>query len=154
MNQEPEPGQPVWVILVTEGAVIDYPPEVYESRSRAWREAERWAWVLSGGGWAQVEQPFQGRWEIADREVRLVQVSRPAERSEDLWVGTHWTRDGYPDPEAVLFASESEARVWVVQPVGGVEPSSIDETLWFVAATFEIRGEEECSVVHLAKVCR
>jgi len=153
MNVEPEPRKSAWVVLVTEGTVIDYPPEVYESESRAGCEAERWAWVLSGGGWAPVERPFPGRWKVGDREVRLVRVSCPEERAEELWVGTYWTRDGYPDPEAELVASEAEAREWAAEPVGDVKPSSIDETPWFIAATFEVRGEEEYAAVHVAKRC-
>ena len=39
-----------WVVLVTDGTVVSYPPEIYHSSSRASMEAERWAWLSSGEG--------------------------------------------------------------------------------------------------------
>ena len=84
-----------YVVLITDGTIVEYPPEIYVSEERAQLEAERWAWVLSGGGWADVLSPFPGRWEVGERDVRLVEVSG-LDPNPATWVGTYWTEDGYP----------------------------------------------------------
>lgn len=63
-----------WVILITDGTVIEYPPEAYESAEQARNEARRWAWVLSGMGWLPIEESAHDRWVVGDRDVRLVQA--------------------------------------------------------------------------------
>ena len=135
-----------WILLVTDGVVIEYAPESYPSREAAESEARRWAWILSGMGWLTIEQPFDDRWTVGDRDVRLVKVA-----GEGDWVGTFWTWDGYPDPEAVLFADRDEARSWAAAPLYGLEPSSVEENEWSVVATFERKGEEAYAVVHRLK---
>ena len=61
-------------MLITDGTIVEFPPEVYSSRVRARLEAERWAWVLLGGGWVDVLIFFSDRWQIGDRDVWLVIV--------------------------------------------------------------------------------
>jgi hypothetical protein len=134
------------VLLVTDGTVIEYPPEVYASEELARDEARRWAWILSGMGWLPIEES-DDRWTAGDRDVRLVPVN-----GEGAWVGTFWTWEGYPDPEATLLRDRAEAREWAVAPLHGLlEPVSVDENHWMVAATFERTGEEAYAVAHRLK---
>lgn len=145
--------RPRWVLLVTGGTVVEYPPEVYADLSRATTEAERWAWVLSGAGWLEIERPFPDRWRVGEREVRLVSLTSDGWGREPLWVGVFWDRDGTPDPEAVLFEGREEARAWVLQPPAGIDkPIETEDLEWFASATYVRRGEEEYAVAHLAKV--
>ena len=99
----------LWVVMVTDGTVIEYPPEVYGSREIARDEAARWAVSLARGNDSLIEVIDSDRWSVRDVDVRLVGVSIEA-LSRDVvpWVGTYWTRDGYPDPEAVLLADRAE----------------------------------------------
>jgi len=115
------------------------------------REAERWAWVLSSGGRTPVERPFPGRWEVGETWIRLVPSRLPPDARE-LWVGTHWTSHGYPEPEARLLPSAVEARRWATTPLWGAVPLRVEETPWSVVATFGVRGGEAQSEAHLAKV--
>jgi hypothetical protein len=141
-----------WVLFVTDGTIIAYPPELYRNRERAELEAERWAWFLSGEGVLDIQRPFDGRLIVGDRDVRLIQVESSM-AIDNPWVGTHWTRDGYPDPEAIVLLGEEEAREWVRErPQDGAQPSHVFETPWFEVAVFQVRGEEEYAVAHLAKV--
>ena len=152
MGGQPTPNGRAWVVLVTDGTVIAYPPEIYRQRSRAVLESERWAWVLAGEGMLKIERPFDDRWSVADRDVRLVEVDWRA--SIDVpWIGTYWTRDGAPDPEAVVLEDEVDARAWVRESPrpGLVEPQTFDNA-WFSVAAYTVRGEEEYAVAHLAKV--
>lgn len=124
---------PAWVLLVTGGTVIEYPPELYLDPVRATDEAERWAWILSGAGWAEIERPFAARWEVGDRSVRLVEIAVPAASSlSGAWVGTFWDRSGAPDPEALLLESRDEAGRWVRDPPVGANPAArMEEQPWF-----------------------
>jgi hypothetical protein len=146
------PNNRAWVVLVTDGTVIAYPPEIYRSRSRAVLESERWAWVLAGEGVLEIERPFDDRWSVADRDVRLIEVGTGGSL-ETPWIGTYWTRDGAPDPEAVVLADEVDARAWVRESPrpGFGEPRTFDNE-WFSVAVYVVRGEEEYAVAHLAKV--
>jgi hypothetical protein len=136
-----------WVILITDGTVIEYPPEAYEAAEQARSEAQRWAWVISGMGWLPIEKTAADRWLVGDRDVRLVHVD-----GEGEWVGTFWTWDGYPDPEATLLRERTEARSWVTAPVLGVlEPISVEENDWMIVATFERKEEEAYAVAHRLK---
>jgi hypothetical protein len=147
-----ERSEPIrWVLLVTEGLSMAFPAEVYSDERVAEREAERWAWLLSRGGHTRVERPFAGRWEVGDFWIRLVQAFLHEEGSE-IWVGTSWTRHGYPEPEAELFADRSEAKAWAITPPHGGVVSEIHETPWYVSATFKLQGTETDSIVQLAKV--
>jgi hypothetical protein len=142
-----------WVLLITDGTVIEYPPELYRSYQRASFEAERWAWVLSGAGWREIERPFGGRWSIGDKDVRLVPVDTEAPSANEFWVGTFWTRDGAPNPEAIVLANREEAEDWVTAPPEGAA-SSVPETSlpWLLSVTHRRGEHEECSVAHRAKV--
>jgi hypothetical protein len=144
---------PMWALIVTGGTVIEYPPELYADRARAVQEAERWAWVLSGAGWAEIERPFTGRWEVGEHDVRLVEAesTMPVGYGQ-RWVGTFWDRSGSPDPEAIVFDSRNAAREWVLEPPGFDPPIQTQELDWFVSATYLRGGEEEYAVAHLAKV--
>ena len=141
-----------WVVLVTDGTVVSYPPEIYDSSSRASLEAERWAWLSSGEGLVEIDRPFEGRWGIGERDVRLVQARRVGDVAAP-WVGTYWTRHGVPDPEAVILDGEVDARAWVREPPsdGLDEPRTFD-TPWSSTAIYVVHGEEEYAVAHLAKV--
>ena len=131
-----------WVILVTDGTVIEYPPEAYDSADQARDEARRWAWILSGMGWLSIDEPASDRWSVADRDVRLVRA-----QGTGSWVGTFWTWDGYPDPEALCLEGRAKARAWALAPLHDVLPAgSVVENDWMVAATF-VRGEEEAYAV-------
>jgi hypothetical protein len=136
-----------WVILVTDGSVIEYPPEAYLSEKAARSEARRWAWIISGMGWLPVEEPAEDRWAVGDRDVRLVHAV-----GEGEWVGTFWTWDGYPDPEAILLHDRAAARAWVTAPVNEVlAPVGVEENDWMIVATFDRKGEEAYAVAHLLK---
>lgn len=135
-----------WVILITDGTVIEYPPEAYETAKQARSEAQRWAWIISGMGWLPIEQPADDRWLVGDRDVRLVHANGDGD-----WVGTFWTWDGYPDPEAILLRDRLDARAWVTAPIHGLEPISVEENEWMVVATFERKDEEAYAVAHPLK---
>ncbi len=142
-----------WALLVTQGTIHAYPPELYLDRGRSAQEAERWAWILGGAGVAEVGRPFEGRWEVAGFDVRLVRVKVDPDLNQ-VWVGTYWSQDGTPDPEAVVFSSREEALSWAVEPVEDLAPAFVDQSEWFVAATFLPRGEEAYAVAHRAKIVR
>lgn len=143
----------VWVVLVTDGTVVAYPPEIYRSMTRAVSESERWAWLLSGEGLLEVERPFEGRWRVADRDIRLIEARLRESLASTPWVATYWTRNGAPDPEAVVMSEELGARARVRKPpAAGLEIPRIFETPWSSAAIYVVHGEEEYAVVHLAKV--
>ena len=142
----------VFVLMVTDGTVIEYPPEIYFTRRRARQEAERWAWILAGGGWVEISEPFPGRWEVAGRDVRLSASRWSVSSTAELWTGTFWTEDGYPDPEAVILSGREEARRWVSTGPGGQPPTDLVEHPWMLAATYRRGDEEAYAVAHLAKV--
>jgi hypothetical protein len=152
MSQQPLTDTRMWVVLVTDGAVVSYPPEIYRSLSRAVLEAERWAWLSAGEGLVEVDRPFDDRWTVGERDIRLVETD-PREAIVTPWVGPYWTRDGAPDPEAVILDGEIDARKWVREPTrGSLEEPRIFDTPWSSAAVYVVRGEEEYAVAHLAKV--
>jgi hypothetical protein len=140
-----------WALLVTDGTVIEFAPELYPSREEAHLEARRWAWVLSAGTDIEVLRPFQDRLEVGIHDVRVVEVEQPGGTSRP-WIGTFWTSDGYPEPEAVVFRDRSDAEQWVLSPLDGIPPESVNRSPWHVSATFLVRGEEAYAVAHLAKV--
>lgn len=142
-------GVPCWVVLVTEGLSVTFPPEVYTDTATAEREAERWAVALAKG--VRIRRPFPHRWELGEIWVRLVPARKPAVQGE-LWVGTHWTPDGYPEPEAVVFAEHVEARRWATSPPSGGKLVLLHESPWAVTASFAVRGGQADTEVHLAKV--
>lgn len=126
--------------------MIEYAPEAYVSYEQAVDEARRWTWILSGMGWLTATEPFPNRWSVADRDIRLVEAA-----GEGTWVGTFWTWDGYPDPEAALFPGRAEARSWAVAPITGLEATSVTENAWSVVATFERNNEEAYAVANRLK---
>jgi hypothetical protein len=142
----------MWAILITGGTVVEYPPELYRSPERAGLEAERWAWILSGAGWAEIERPFDGRWQVGEREVRLVAAESESTTLDQPWVCTFWTPEGSPEPEALIVDGLRQAREWATTFIGGIEPTRLDESRWHVAATFGIGDRESYAVAHLAKV--
>ena len=142
-----------WVILVTDGTAIEFAPELYASHEHATDEAHRWAWLLSADGAAEIHEPFDGRIRVGIRDIRVVEVVGGS-RAVDPWVGTYWTSDGYPDPEAVLLFGRADAEAWATSPIDGLAPTSVETSPWHIAATFLSRGEEAYAVAHLAKeVC-
>lgn len=143
----------VHVLMVTDGTLVEYPPEIYVDSVQATEEAERWAWTLAGGGWAEIVRPFQGRWEVGGRDVRLVSATWSPVSGKVPWVGIYWTEDGDPDPEAELLWGRGEALAWVTEPPhGSPAPREVIEHPWMVAASYRRRGEEAYAVAHRAKV--
>ena len=141
-----------YVLLITDGTAIEYPPEIYREVERGRLEAERWAWVIAGGGWQEVTEVFADRWEVAGRDIRLVPTSAQ-ELSETSWVGTYWTDDGYPEPEAVLFSDRESARQWALDDPRGQQPTDFAEQPWWFAATYRrSNGEEAYAVAWLGKL--
>ena len=144
-----------WVVLITDGTIIEYPPELYESQARAQLEAQRWAWILSAYGQFPIRQPFEGRWEAGIRDIRLVDIDGSSALNHHPWIGTFWTTDGYPDPEATLLDGRDDAIAWAREPLkGGLVPTTFAATNWSIAATFVIKGEEAYAVANLAKIVR
>jgi hypothetical protein len=136
-----------WVILITDGTVIEYPPEAYESAEQARSEAQRWAWIVSGMGWLAIEESADNRWLVGDREVRVVRAD-----GDGAWVGTFWTWDGYPDPEATLLINRAQARTWVTCSLhNALKPSLVEENEWMIVATYDRGGEEAYAVAHRLK---
>lgn len=144
---EAEPHR-AWVLLVTDGTILEFPPELYVDLSLATREAMRWAEILAMGNRRLIRRPFEGRWEVGPRDIRLV----PAQLAQSLagrepWVGTHWTRDGYPDPEAVLLPGRIEAKAWAESPYRGEVPVEVHDHGHELVAVFGVGDREEYSRV-------
>jgi len=140
-----------WVLLVTDGLGVEFPPELYRDHDDAEREAERWARVLSARSGMSVQRPFQDRWEIGDEWIRLVPSFLPEDGSE-IWVGSYWTRDGSPEPEAELFADGNEAIAWVREPSAGAVLVEAHDAAGLAWARYRVRGGEEEAEVHRAKI--
>ena len=141
------------IVLITDGTVVAYVPEIYLSEERARIEAERWAWNLAAGASQRIVVPFDGRWQVGDRDVRL--VSQPWVPVADVqpWVGSYWTEDGYPDPEAILLWGNDDARTWVLEPPHGMTgPAEFVDERWMLAATYPRHDDESYAVAHLAKL--
>jgi hypothetical protein len=144
-----------WVLTISDGTVLEFPPELYADPSLARREARRWAACLAGGDMRSIREPFQGRIEVGHRDVRLtsVVVPRPWPGGE-AWVGTRWTTSGYPDPEAVILAGDHAADTWVRSPIDGHAPDEVAERIDEIVATFRFGDEEEYSrATMLKQVC-
>jgi len=140
-----------WVLLVTDGLRVEFPPELYRDREQAEREGNRWAHLLSARYGEPIERPFEGRWQIEGHWVRLVYSFLPEESSE-IWVGMYWGRDESPEPEAALFAYAVDARAWAREPPAGGCPIESHETRWSVFARYEVRGGEAEAEVHECKI--
>ena len=127
-----------WVLLITSGTIKLYAPELYASEETARLEAERWAMSLSDREGQGIQIPFENRWEIGDDSVRLVPVPRESSASlgGSWWVGTHWTKDGYPEPEATLLLGRTQARSWVLESPPGEELTSFHDGRWALSAEF------------------
>jgi hypothetical protein len=143
-----------WVILITEGTVVLQPPEIYVQGVQAADEAERWAWLLAEGVPDRIRKPFAGRWQVADRDVRLVESPSRLDRLErSPWVGTFWTADGAPDPEAIILGTREDARQWVTEALPtGHKPLTVVERPWMISATWVEGGEESYAVAHRGKL--
>lgn len=145
-----------WVLLVTDGQAIEFPPELYRSPSLAHAEAEHWAWFLSSPGGFAARRPFADRWEVGIRDIRVIELSAQAHiETNDAWVGTHWTRHGYAEPEGVFLESRQVARDWVESPPAS-DPASgvLHEGEWMISCSFGTGDREEQSVAHRLKVMR
>jgi hypothetical protein len=142
-----------FIVLITEGTAVAFAPEVYLSESRARMEAQQWAMSLAAGEPRRISIPFEGRWIVAERDVRLVEVPWAPMFVPDPWVGTYWTEDGYPDPEAELFWGREDARMWVAEPPTGVNAAAeFLEESWMLAATFPRGDDYSYAVAHMAKL--
>lgn len=135
-----------WALLVTDGTVLEFPPELYFDHLLAVREARRWAESLAMGDPRAVRQPFEGRWEVGHRDIRVAEVDIPTPwPGRHPWVGTHWTSDGYPDPEATLLAGRDQAKRWVESPLRGLSPHDISDQGYELVAVFQSGEDEEYS---------
>lgn len=144
-----------WVVMVTEGTVVAFPPEIYEGVEAAAGEAERWGKTLAQLIGREVELEEGPPWHVGDLTVRLVELSGSQVHIDWAWIGTYWTADGYPDPEAMLLADRAAAVDWVLEPPTGFEPAiDVIASEWFVAATYMDRGEETYAVASQAKQIR
>jgi hypothetical protein len=145
-----------WVLMITDGNVLEFPPELYVDSSLARWEARRWAACLAGGVERSIREPFEGRIEVGHRDVRLspVIVPRPWPGGE-AWVGTHWTPYRYPDPDAVILTGAQAAAAWARSPRFGHAPAEVTEHVDEMVATFRMGGEEEHYRATMLKcVCR
>jgi hypothetical protein len=152
MGEGEGPRHEAYVVMVTSGTIIEYPPEIYRSLSVASDEAERWASLLGARSRRQVKRPFEGRWETGDFDVRLVTTDVTGlDPTREWWVGTHWSADGSPEPEALLLSGKVAAREWVeLEP--GRSVNELHETRWTISASFGPE-DDEISVAHVAKIC-
>jgi hypothetical protein len=73
------------ILFVTDGSVVEYPPELYLDEGDATREADRWAWFLGEYGvWPVRETSINVR-RVGIHEIRLVYVRCSPAR--ELWCG-------------------------------------------------------------------
>ena len=140
-----------WVLVVTDGLTIEFPPELYRDHDAAHSEGERWARALSRRSRSPIERPFEDRWQVGDEWIRLTHSFLPEEGSE-IWAITYWTRDGYPEPEAELITDAAEARAWVLEARAGAVLLESHDTPWSATAGFQVRGGEEEAEAHRCKV--
>ena len=79
------PPQAVWIVLVSDGTRIEYPPEVFARESAARGEAYRWAWSMSGSG-----APFRMRssigWSAGIRDVLVIPAQFEGSSPDRCWV--------------------------------------------------------------------
>jgi hypothetical protein len=151
-TQEPvRAGSEWWVLVVTDGLTIEFPPELYRDHDAARSEAERWARVLSRRSRSAIDRTFEDRWQIGDEWIRLTHASQLVE-GDVVWVLTYWTRDGYPEPEAELITDAAEARAWVLEARVGAALLESHDTPWSAGARFRVRGGEEEAEAHQAKI--
>jgi hypothetical protein len=153
MSEQAGPRHLVFAVMVTSGTIIEYAPELYRSRALAIDEAERWASVMGEQLQRSVRRPFEGRWDVGEHDIRVVECDTAGvDPTRAWWLGTHWSSDGSPDPEAQLISGKAAAREWVEKEPG--QPlSELRETRWTISATFGRDDNESYSVAHLAKSC-
>ena len=73
--------------------------------------------------------------------------------AKDAWVGTHWTRHGYPEPDGVFLKSRQVARHWVESPPASDQKSGVlHEGEWVISCSFGTGDREEESVAHRLKI--
>jgi hypothetical protein len=143
----------VWALIITDGTIVEFSVEVYVDGDRAQRESERWASALSDIVHQTIVRPFEGRWEVGGLDVRLVKCTVDSFNQDDeWWVGTHWTADGYPEPEALLLPGRPAARDWVLVQPGDLPVMSFDDGREAISAAYGVGDGESFSVAHLAKV--
>jgi hypothetical protein len=61
----------LWIVLVSDGDRIEYPPEVFASESVARREAYRWAWSMSSSG-SSVRVKHAAGWSAGIRDILVI----------------------------------------------------------------------------------
>jgi predicted dehydrogenase len=127
-------------------------PEVYEDLQRAELEAQRWAWTIGGSTIPSLEVELSRGVLVGDHMIRAIE--HHAEDWPFSWLGTYWTIEGLPDPPAISFEGEDEARTWAMSPIAGAQPIAVISTPWSVRAVFAIQssGAEEIAEAHLVKV--
>jgi hypothetical protein len=104
----------LWVVAITEGTELRFPPEVYPTLSRATHEAYHWRWFLSRADEAKSTEVTEGHWRVGRVHVHLAPATLPSSPPGlELWVGFQ-TRGPASQPRFALFASRGEARTWVL----------------------------------------
>ncbi len=137
-----------WIVLVTDGTVLEFAPELFVDEELAVREARPWAFALSMGDSRAITHPFEDRWEVGPRDIRVAVVEIPSDwGSGEPWVGTHWTRDGYPDPEAHLLEGWPAARAWAESAHRKQRATSVHDNGDEFVAVFGTGDREEYSRV-------
>jgi hypothetical protein len=149
MHSEIEVG--AWVVLVTRGTVVDFPPELYRSSRIASQEAGRWAWTLAGEGSMRVRTPFEGRLEVGDRDIRLERVNESILEWAEPWMCAHWSPEG--SPEILAVNDRDAARQWVREEPAAVRLREYFENDWMLSAAFGRGDDEEISQAYLLKRC-
>jgi len=75
----------LWIVLVSDGDRIEYPPEVFARESTARREAYRWAWSMSSSGSAFRVRHVDG-WAAGIRDVLVVSMPPGSYCIDKCWV--------------------------------------------------------------------
>jgi hypothetical protein len=79
------PRDSAWIVLVSDGDRIEYPPEVFLRESAARREAYRWASSMSASGSpSRVGQP--AGWSAGIRDVLVLPADRGLSSLDTCWV--------------------------------------------------------------------
>jgi hypothetical protein len=79
------PFEAVWIVLVSDGTRIEYPPEVFAKESTARREAYRWAWSMSGSGTPSRMRSSVG-WSAGIRDVLVIPAGLEGSAPDKCWV--------------------------------------------------------------------
>ena len=74
-----------WIVLVSDGDRIEYPPELFLRESAARREAYRWACSMSASG-SPSRAGHPARWSAGIRDVLVIPSKRTLMPVDKCWV--------------------------------------------------------------------